>query len=181
MSSPFALSPSPWITRFAPLIPAGGRVLDLACGRGRHARHLASLGYQVDAVDRDAESLASLSDIQGVTTLQADLEDGGWPYFGRAFDGVVVTNYLYRPLLPLILALLDENAVLIYETFMVGNERLGKPENPAFLLRKGELLDLVKGRLNVVAFEQGQIEQPRPAMVQRICAMRGGPGMLPVA
>ncbi|HEY3433542.1 MAG TPA: methyltransferase domain-containing protein [Rhodocyclaceae bacterium] len=181
MSSPFALSPSPWITRFAPLIPAGGRVLDLACGRGRHARHLASLGYQVDAVDRDAESLASLSDIQGVTTLQADLEDGGWPYFGRAFDGVVVTNYLYRPLLPLILALLDENAVLIYETFMVGNERLGKPENPAFLLRKGELLDLVKGRLNVVAFEQGQIEQPRPAMVQRICAMRGGPGILPGA
>lgn len=181
MSSPFALSPSPWITRFAPLIPAGGRVLDLACGRGRHARHLASLGYQVDAVDRDAESLASLSDIQGVTTLQADLEDGGWPYFGRAFDGVVVTNYLYRPLLPLILALLDENAVLIYETFMVGNERLGKPENPAFLLRKGELLDLVKGRLNVVAFEQGQIEQPRPAMVQRICAMRGGPGALPLA
>jgi len=180
MSSPFALSPSPWITRFAPLIPAGGRVLDLACGRGRHARHLASLGYQVDAVDRDAESLASLSDIQGVTTLQADLEDGGWPYFGRAFDGVVVTNYLYRPLLPLILALLDENAVLIYETFMVGNERLGKPENPAFLLRKGELLDLVKGRLNVVAFEQGQIEQPRPAMVQRICAMRGGPGRLPL-
>lgn len=174
MSSPFALSPSPWVARFAPLIPAGGQVLDLACGRGRHARYLAGLGYRVEAVDRDAEALASLADIPGISLRQADLEEGGWPYLGRVFDGVVVTNYLYRPLLPQILALLAENGVLIYETFMVGNELLGKPENPAFLLRRGELLDLVKGRLTVAAFEQGRVERPRPAMVQRLCALRGG-------
>lgn len=180
MNPPFALSPSPWVARFAPLIPAGGEVLDLACGRGRHARFLAGLGYQVEAADRDEEALASLVGIAGVTTRQADLEGGGWPYFGRGFAGVVVTNYLYRPLLPQILALLDEGGVLIYETFMAGNELLGKPENPAYLLRKGELLDMVKGRLTVVAFEQGRVETPRPAMIQRICALRGRPGLLPL-
>ena len=179
MNAPFALSPSPWVVRFASLIPAGGRVLDLACGRGRHARYLAGLGYRVEAVDQDAEALASLAGIAGIETRQLDLEGGGWPYFGQAFDGVVVTNYLYRPLLPQILSLLDEHSVLIYETFMVGNELLGKPENPAYLLRKGELLEAVRSRLNVVAFEQGRVEIPRPAMIQRICAARGGPGNLP--
>lgn len=179
MNAPFALSPSSWVVRFAPLIPAGGRVLDLACGRGRHARYLAGLGRQVEAVDRDGEALASLADMPGINTRLLDLEGGGWPYFGQAFDAVVVTNYLYRPLLPQIMSLLDEHAVLIYETFMMGNELLGKPDNPAYLLRKGELLEAVRGRFNVVAFEQGRVETPRPAMIQRICAMRGGPAGLP--
>jgi hypothetical protein len=102
----------------------------------------------------------------------ADLEGGPWPYHGRAFDGIVVTNFLYRPLLPMLLNALDVNGVLIYETFMVGNERLGKPSNPTFLLRPGELLDVVRRKLTVVAFEQGEIEQPRAAVVQRLCATR---------
>ncbi|GAB2181653.1 class I SAM-dependent methyltransferase [Denitratisoma sp. agr-D3] len=178
MNSPFALSPSPWIVRFAPLIPAGGRVLDLACGRGRHARYLAGRGHQVEAVDWDEEALASLAGIAGITPRQVDLEGGGWPYLSQVFDAVVVTNYLYRPLLPQLQALLGENGVLLYETFMVGNEQLGKPENPAFLLRRGELLEAFKGRLNVVAFEQGRVEQPKPAVIQRLCAMRGGQGRL---
>ncbi|HEX5392583.1 MAG TPA: methyltransferase domain-containing protein [Rhodocyclaceae bacterium] len=173
MSAPLDLSPSSWVTRFSSLIVPGGTVLDLAAGKGRHARYLAGLGYQVEAVDRDAEALASLEGFSGIAASKADLEGEGWPYFGRVFDAVVVTNYLYRPLMPQILSLLDHGGVLIYETFMVGNERLGKPENPAYLLRKGELLDLVSGRLQVVAFEQGQVACPRPAVIQRICATRG--------
>jgi len=165
-------APSPWVIRFAPLIPAGGLVLDLACGGGRHTRYLAALGHRVEAVDRDAEALTALQGIEGVTTRQADLEGGPWPYYNRAFDGIVVTNYLFRPLLPNLISALAEGGVLIYETFMDGNEEFGKPANPAFLLRPGELLEVVRRRLTVVAFEQGRIELPRPAMIQRICASR---------
>ena len=164
--------PSHWVTRFFPLIEPGGRVLDLACGGGRHARLLAERGYRVEAVDRDAGALASLAGVAGVATRQADLEGGPWPYHGAAFDGIVVTNYLYRPLLPLLFNALEVNGVLIYETFMVGNERFGKPSNPAFLLRPGELPELVRRRLTVVAFEQGEVNEPRPAVVQRLCATR---------
>lgn len=166
------LAPSPWVARFAHLIPAGGEVLDLACGSGRHTRLLVRLGYRVEAVDRNAELLADLAGEPGITTRQADLEGGPWPYFGRAFDGIVVTNYLWRPLLPHLFACLDQNGVLIYETFMVGNERFGKPSNPEFLLRPGELLDLLHKRFTVVAFEQGEVERPWPAVVQRICVCR---------
>lgn len=174
MNSPVdSFPPSPWVTRFSSSIAPGGRVLDLAAGGGRHARYLAAMGYQVEAVDQDGDALASLADVPGITVRQADLEGAGWPYFGRAFDAVVVTNYLYRPLMPQIVSLLDHGGLLIYETFMVGNEHLGKPVNPAYLLRKGELLDLVRGRLQVVAFEQGRVESPRPAVIQRICAVRG--------
>jgi SAM-dependent methyltransferase len=173
--------PSTWIERFAPLIPAGGRVLDLACGRGRHARFLAARGHQVEAVDCDVDALAALADAAGVNTREADLEDGPWPYFGEAFDGIVVSRYLYRPLIPNLLAALGPGGILIYETFMVGNERLGKPENPAFLLRSGELLELVRKRFTVIAFEQGEVGEPRPAVVQRICAGRGSGFRLPVS
>lgn len=164
--------PSEWVRRFAPLIPAGGLVLDLACGSGRHTRFLAGLGHPVEAVDRDAEALATLQGIEGVTTRQADLEGGPWPYYNHVFDGIVVTNYLFRPLLPSLLAALAEGGVLIYETFMEGNEAFGKPSNPAYLLRPGELLEVVRRRLTVVAFEQGRIDSPRPAIVQRLCASR---------
>lgn len=168
-----------WVRRFAPLITPGGTILDLACGGGRHARWLAGLGYPVEAVDRETESLAQLADVSGVVTRQTDLEKGPWPYFGRAFDGIVVTNYLHRPLLPNLLACLGEGGVLIYETFMTGNERFGSPSNPAYLLRSGELLELVRHRLTVVAFEQGEVDTPRPAVVQRLCAVRGGRLTLP--
>ncbi|MCK9382802.1 MAG: methyltransferase domain-containing protein [Sulfuritalea sp.] len=169
-----------WVQRFLPLITAGGSVLDLACGQGRHSLLLAELGYRVEAVDRDAEALAGITaQAPGIVTRLADLEGGSWPYQGRAFDGIIVTNYLFRPLLPMLLDALDVNGVLIYETFMVGNERFGKPANPAFLLRPGELLDVVRSRLTLVAFEQGEVAAPRPAVVQRLCATRRIDPLLP--
>jgi SAM-dependent methyltransferase len=173
-------NPSPWVERFFPLINAGGSVLDLACGNGRHSLLLAEHGYRVEAVDRDAAALAGITAREPrIAVRAADLEGGPWPYHGSAFDGIVVTNYLFRPLLPMLLNALDVNGVLIYETFMVGNERFGKPSNPAFLLRTAELLDVVRRRLTVVAFEQGEVELPRPAMVQRLCATRRLESRLP--
>lgn len=171
---------SQWVRRFLPLIEPGGAVLDLACGNGRHSRLLAACGFRVVAVDRDAAALARIAAASpGIATRVADLEDGPWPCQGRRFDGIVVTNYLFRPLLATLLDSLDENGILIYETFMVGNERCGKPSNPDFLLRPHELLDLVRGKLTVVAFEQGQVSMPRPAVVQRLCATRRVESNLP--
>lgn len=167
--------PSLWVQRFAPLIAAGGNVLDLACGGGRHARLLASRGYAIEAVDRDAAALEALHEIPEITTRCADLEGGPWPYSGYQFAGIVVTNYLWRPLLPHLMAALDKGGVLIYETFMLGNERFGKPENPAFLLRRDELRHVIRGHLELIAFEQGEVSEPFPAEVQRLCAVRGGP------
>jgi len=166
-------NPSPWVQRFAAQITTGGEVLDLACGQGRHSRYLAKLGYRVEALDRDEAALASLQDMPGIVTCHADVENGPWPYHARKFDGIIVTNYLHRPLLPLLINALDEGGVLIYETFMLGNERFGKPSNPLFLLRPGELLEVVRRRLHVVAFEEGEVELPHPAVVQRICVTRG--------
>lgn len=173
-TNPDLLAPSLWVSRFASLIPRGGVVLDLACGGGRHTRLLAGQGYGVEAVDRDAASLGELAAISGVHVREADLESGTWPYGGRTFAGIVVTNYLFRPRLPVLLAALAEPGVLIYETFMIGNERFGKPSNPDFLLRSQELLDWAQhNALSVVAFEEGYVDQPKPAMVQRLCAVRG--------
>lgn len=163
--------PSDWICRFAPLIRAGGHVLDVACGGGRHARYLAGLGHRVEAVDRDSGALHRLADVAGVTARSADLENGPWPYAGRHFDAVIVANYLHRPLFPHLLAALAAGGVLIYETFAAGNERYGRPGNPDFLLKPGELLELTRGRLRVVAYEDTYVEAPRPAMIQRICAI----------
>ena len=156
-------TPSAWVERWAPLVPRG-RVLDLACGGGRHARLFASLGHQVVAVDREPQSIA------GVRFVRADLEDGSpWPLPGEQFQGIVVTNYLHRPLFAAIEQSLAPGGVLIYETFMQGNERYGKPSNPAFLLAPGELWRAFGG-LHVVAFEQGRVREPKPAMIQRLCA-----------
>lgn len=169
-----------WVQRFLPLIEDGAAVLDLACGGGRHARLLAARGYRVTAVDRDAFALEQLAAAApGIETRRADLEGGPWPFPGRRFGGIVVTNYLYRPLLPLLHDSLEPGGVLIYETFMVGNERFGKPSNPDFLLRPQELLELVLGELTVVGFEQGEVGAPRPAVVQRLCATRRQASPLP--
>ena len=171
MDSHSSLLPSAWVRRFAPLIQGGGTVLDLACGTGRHSRLLAELGYQVEAVDKNEEALSALAGVSGITTRAIDLEDREWPYGSGQFDGVVVTNYLFRPRLKNLISALKPNGVLIYETFMVGNEQFGKPSNPDFLLRPGELLELVQPKLTVVAFEQGRVDEPKAAVVQRICAI----------
>jgi SAM-dependent methyltransferase len=164
-------APSRWIERFASLIRKGGTVLDLACGFGRHSRYLADLGLQVTAVDRDPAAIESLANVANVIATVADIESAPWPFPGARFDGIVVTNYLWRPLFPMLLDALDPGGVLLYETFAMGNEKFGKPSNPNFLLRPGELLDLVRGRLKVIAFEDLCVESPRPAMVQRLCAV----------
>jgi SAM-dependent methyltransferase len=166
------LAPSAWVCRFAPLIAAGGAVLDLACGQGRHARHLAGLGYRVEAVDRDRGALAALAATAGITARCADLERSPWPYGAGVFDGIVVANYLHRPLMAALLDALRPGGVLIYETFALGNEKYGRPSNPEFLLRPDELRQWVQGRLNVLAFEQGSVERPKPAVIQRICAVQ---------
>ena len=164
---------SAWVRRFATSIPKEGIVLDVASGAGRHARLLASLGYRVEAVDLDAQLLSGLQAVPGITTRVADLEGDAWPYGAAAFDGIVVTNYLHRPRLDALIDALKPGGVLIYETFMIGNETLGRPSNPEFLLKQGELLDRVRPRLTVVAFEQGRVDTPKPAFIQRICAIAG--------
>ncbi len=163
--------PSPWLERFAGLIPEGGTTLDLACGRGRHTRYLVGLGYRLVAVDVDVTGVEDLRGDVRVEIIEADLEADGWPFAERRFDGIVVTNYLHRPLLPRLADALAPEGVLIYETFGAGNEEFGRPRNPAFLLEPGELLEVFALRLMIVAYEHVFIETPRPGVRQRICAI----------
>jgi SAM-dependent methyltransferase len=172
------LSPSPWVVRFAPLIT--GNVLDIACGGGRHTRYFLSRGHRVTAIDRDLSSIADLRHNTGLEMHQTDLEAGDGLLPGGQFGGVIVTNYLWRPLLPAIVAAVAEDGVLLYETFAAGNAAYGKPSNPDYLLQPGELLDAVGGQLQIVAYENGVTETPRPAVVQRICAIRRGPSDTPL-
>ena len=171
MPEPRALSP--WIRRFAPLVPAGAAVLDLACGRGRHTRLFLARGHPVTAVDRDVSGLEDLAGQPGLEIVEADLEDGSpWPLPGRRFGAVVVVNYLWRPLFPRILESVAADGVLLYETFAAGNEAYGHPTNPDFLLAPGELIAAAQSQLQIVAYEHGYLAQPRPAIKQRICAVR---------
>jgi SAM-dependent methyltransferase len=165
---------SPWVLRWAGLVDRGP-VLDVASGAGRHSILFAERGLEVLAVDREPQSIA------GVRFVQADLESGApWPFAGQRFAAIVVTNYLHRPIFAPIQSSLEEGGVLIYETFMVGNERYGRPSNPAFLLKPGELLGAFSA-LTPIAFEQGYAQTPKPAMIQRLCACRGHIGEVRIA
>jgi SAM-dependent methyltransferase len=164
--------PSAWVRRWTHLVPARGAVLDVACGRGRHMRWFASQGHPVVGVDRSEEAIAAVSPLG--EAIVADIENGPWPFAGRTFAGVIVTNYLWRPLLPAIVRCVAPGGVLIYETFAIGNETVGKPSRPDFLLQPGELPAACAG-LRIVAYEDGFLDAP-PRFVQRIAAVRPAPG-----
>ncbi len=163
---------SPWVVRFAPRVPAGGPVLDLACGMGRHVRLFLARGHPVTAVDIDLSGIADLAGRDGLEALEIDLEDGRpFPFAERRFAGVIVTNYLHRPLVPALVAAVAPGGTLIYETFAKGNEGLGRPRRPEHLMNPGELLEAVRGKLRVLAYEDLVVEKPRPAAIQRNCAL----------
>ena len=164
------LMPSEWVRRFADIMPKNGSALDIACGSGRHSRFLAARGSNVVAVDRDVSTFIDPPD--NVTLLQADLEAEPWPFEHREFAAVVVTHYLHRPLLALIVAAVARDGMLIYETFAVGYEKFGRPSRADFLLRPGELLSAVRDKLEVIAYENIFVNDPKPAMIQRIAAIR---------
>lgn len=176
------VEPSPWVVRFAPLIAAGGTVLDLACGGGRHGRHMLGRDCTVTLVDRDVSAVDDINDPAGAQVIEADLETGddiftgSGPLAERHFDGIIVVNYLHRPLFGGLLDALNDGGILIYETFARGNEQYTRPRNPDHLLKSGELLNLVKGRMQVIAYEHGIVEKgDEPGVisgvVQRICAV----------
>jgi SAM-dependent methyltransferase len=164
--------PSDWVVKYASRIQKGGHVLDLACGAGRHALYLTALGFTVEALDIDLTTLRSHELPQNISLREADVENAPWPYAENVFDAIVVTHYLHRPLFAKIIAALKPQGVLIYETFALGNEKFGKPSNPDFLLQPGELLEIVQGAMQVHAYEDGFVELPKPAMIQRICAIK---------
>jgi SAM-dependent methyltransferase len=167
------IRPSRWVEHYSSYLPAGGLILDLACGSGRHARLLARQDFTVLAVDRNPEAIAALSDQPGIEALCADLEGDSWPLAGRQFAGIVVTNYLWRLCLPELLTQLAPGGVLIYETFMRGNEAYGKPSNPDFLLQPGELRELAAAAgLEEIAFSEAYADDPKPCMRQAIVARR---------
>jgi SAM-dependent methyltransferase len=168
------INASPWVKRFASRIPKDGLVLDLACGRGRHTHLLAEMGYAVLAVDQDITVIEqNPKPLIQSQTLNLELDD--WPLEGRQFEGIVVTNYLFRPHLDQLPRMLAKGGVLIYETFAQGNGQFGKPSNPNFLLNAGELLALAaRHGLKVLAYEDIYVDEPKPAMVQRLCALKEG-------
>lgn len=167
--------PSSWVQRFAHLVKPQGSLLDVASGAGRHSKLFADVGCKVTAVDVSSEALAILHQhAPQVLAIQADLENAAWPLLSsdqlQLFDAIVVTNYLHRPLMPTLLASLAEGGVLIYETFAAGNETVGKPSRPDFLLKRGELLALCQ-YLHIIAFEDGFLASP-DRFVQRIVAIK---------
>jgi len=169
---PAAKRPSPWVTQYAESVRAGGSVLDLACGGGRHAVFFASRGHPVTAVDIDTQAIRTIADPATIEIIESDLEQGAWPLPDRRFDAIVVVNYLYRPHFRRLIESLTSGGLLLFDTFAVGNERLGRPRNPDYLLRPGELLLEFGDALNVVAYEHGEVREPDAAVRQRLCAVR---------
>ena len=163
---------STWVHRHADRMAPGSDILDLACGNGRHTRYLTNLGHRVTALDIDLYRVNDLVDDDRIELVAHDLENSPWPFPDRRFGGIIITNYLHRPLYPHIFAALDDGAILIYDTFAAGNERFGHPRNPAFLLYPGELLDAFAADLRIVAYDHGRVDEPRPAIRQRLCAIR---------
>lgn len=162
--------PSEWVQRYAALIRPQGKVLDVACGAGRHMKLMASMGLHCVGIDRSGEALSHAGAHGHV--IEADIENGPWPLAGQRFDAVVVTHYLWRPLFPTLIDSLLDGGVLLYETFAVGHETVGKPSRPEFLLREGELLDVAREhRIRVVAFEDVWLDHPR-RRIQRMVAIR---------
>ncbi|NQV98464.1 MAG: methyltransferase domain-containing protein [Rhodospirillales bacterium] len=171
--------PSPWIARFAALAPAGGSVLDLAAGGGRHARVFLDRGHPVTAIDKNTSALDALPAHDRLTIIGFDMEAGepvfeqGGPLAGQTFDTIVVVNYLYRPHFPGLLDALAAGGLLLYETFALGNEAFARPRNPDHLLKSGELLELTAGRMQIVAYEHGLLEGGDiPGVKQRLCAVK---------
>ena len=172
------MNASEWVVRFAPLVTPSGSVLDVACGNGRHTRFFLARGHEVVAVDIDLSKVSDLRTSACLKLIEADIERDPWPLPGARFDAVVVTNYLHRPLLGQLVDAVAPEGLLIYETYARGNERWGRPRNPDFLLRPGELLEAVRDRLHVIAYEDVTVTEPRPAAIQRICAI-ARPGQTP--
>lgn len=166
------MTPSAWLQRWLHLISAGGRVLDLACGSGRHAVFLAAHGYRVTAVDRDLGLSAAVRDTPGVAWVAHDLETGDWPFAAGIWQGVVVVNYLHRPLFPHLIAGISKGGALIYATFAHRQHRFGRPRDPRHLLMPGELLEAVRGQLHVVAYEDVEEAGPAPCRRQRLAALK---------
>ena len=168
---PAVQQPSPWVVRFYSGIKRDGHVLDIACGAGRHFALGLSRGMRLTGIDRDLSKAAHFSGTPNVQLIEADLESGGsLPFFTTTYDGVIVTNYLWRPILADIVAAVAPDGILIYETFGLGQEKYGRPSNPEFLLRPGELIAAVAGRLQIVAYEHATLHTPH-RIVQRIAAV----------
>lgn len=166
------LRPLPWIARHAPLLAANSAVLDIACGAGRHSLLLRQLGHQVSALDIDLAALRTEPEAVHIDLIEADIEAGPWPLGKRQFDGVVVTNYLWRPLMPTIRDSVRPGGLLFYETFMQGNEKYGRPANPDFLLKPDELRQLPAQEFEILEFEQGLVRGDKPAVKQSVVARK---------
>lgn len=174
LHTPIPAFPCEWLLRQASHLARGARTLDLAGGAGRNARWLAANGMRVVIADRDAQALSGLHAVPGIETVTCDLENGPWPWPDAAFDAVVVTHYLYRPRWPELVGCLKPGGILIYRTFMTGQERFGRPSRPAFLLQPDELFDWARQWGCVLAFEQGEVTVPRPACMQAVVVRKAG-------
>ena len=167
-----SIEPSRWLQKYSSLMPNSGPILDVAAGSGRHTVYLLDKGHIVVSIDRDVSRLAYLKNPH-LSVAQVDLEvPHSWPFKSGAFAGIIVTNYLHRPLFPRIIDALAAGGLLVYETFSQGNEKFGKPSNPDYLLEPGELLRVTLDHLHVIAYEDLTVHQPKSARTQRICAAR---------